>query len=94
MIASIHISKEIFAIDVLTALNPLGATSGACSAIVTTIWRPGFTKVLTRVTNFNNECHSNVGSIYRHVFAFIHLLTNVQLFGISGFNGPCLFDLI
>ena len=35
--AGIHISQEIFAIDVLTALKLLfGVTSEACSAIVTT----------------------------------------------------------
>ena len=43
MIAGIHISQEIFAIDVLTAFrNFFGASSEACSAIVTTIWTPGF----------------------------------------------------
>ena len=35
---STHISQEIFAIDVKILF---GATSEACSGIVTTIWRPG-----------------------------------------------------
>ena len=39
---SVHISQEIFANDILTALKPSFRTrSQACSAIVTTIWRPG-----------------------------------------------------
>ena len=43
LIAGIHISQEMLTIDVLTALQILfGASSEACSAIVTTIWRPGF----------------------------------------------------
>ena len=38
----VHISQEIFANDVLTALKPSFRTRlQACSAIVTTIWRPG-----------------------------------------------------
>ena len=39
MIASIHISQEIFAIDVLTGLE---SSLEQCSAIILTIWRPGF----------------------------------------------------
>ena len=39
---SVHISQEIFANYILTALNPsFRIRLQACSAIVTTIWRPG-----------------------------------------------------
>ena len=45
MIAGIHISQEIFAIGVLQAFkNLFGASSEACSAMVTIVWRPGFSK--------------------------------------------------
>ena len=47
MIAGIHISQEIFAMDVLTAsessLESNAYKLKACSAIVTTTWRQGFT---------------------------------------------------
>ena len=45
MIAGIHISQEIFAINILRALKSSGASSEACSATVTsvtTVWKPGF----------------------------------------------------
>ena len=41
--SGIHISHEIFAIDVLTAVKILfGASSEACSVIVTTVWSRGY----------------------------------------------------
>ena len=56
MITGIHNSHEIFAVNVLTALKILfGASSEACSMIVMTIWRPGFSqkKILSLAERLN-----------------------------------------
>ena len=47
MVASIHLSRESFAIGMLTALKPFleHDRKHASFAIVTTVWRPGFREV-------------------------------------------------
>ena len=91
MIVNIDLSQEIFVIDrQVEGIKILSETlPEACSAIVTTIWRPGLRPVYIAITMFAQQLFSKdltgslleaITSIRRPIYTYLYVLILIVLF--------------